>query len=99
MNFVLFRKPVKSKQKTSNKKSKKIIKEKNNKSQESMDVSNLNITNIVDDGNNVNILENEMDISIYHAYFRELDIDTWLILTQKFVINPAPENVSLLYNV
>lgn len=99
MNFVLFRKSVKSKQKTSNKKSKQIIKDKNNKSQESMNVSNLNVTNIVDDGNNVNILENEVDISIYHDYFRELDIDTWLILTQKFVVNPAPENVSLLFKI
>lgn len=52
------------------------------------------MTNLVDDDNDENILENEVDISIYHDYFRELDIDTWLILTQKFVINPDPERVS-----
>ncbi|VVC29458.1 Hypothetical protein CINCED_3A008880 [Cinara cedri] len=79
------KKPVKAKQK-SHKKSKKIVKEKKNKSQEfMMDES------IVDDSNDINV-ENEVDISIYHDYFRELDIDTWLILTQKFVVNPTPEN-------
>lgn len=63
-----------------------------------MDVSDLNLTNTVD-GSVINLLKNEVDISIYHDYFRELDIDTWLILTQKFVINPAPENVSWLYSL
>lgn len=48
---------------------------------------------MVDDEND-DILENEVDISIYHDYFRELDIDTWLILTQKLVVNPEPIHVS-----
>jgi hypothetical protein len=51
------------------------------------------MTNLVEDENDDHILENEVDLSIYHDYFRELDIDTWLILTQKFVINPEPEHV------
>lgn len=52
------------------------------------------MTNLIEDENDDHILENEVDISIYHDYFRELDIDTWLILTQKFVVNPEPEHVS-----
>lgn len=48
----------------------------------------------LEDDDDDNILENEVDITIYHDYFRELDIDTWLILTQTFVINPTSENVS-----
>lgn len=51
------------------------------------------MTDMVDDEND-DILENEIDISIYHDYFRELDIDTWLILTQKLVVNPEPIHVS-----
>lgn len=52
------------------------------------------MTNLVEDEND-DILENEMDISIYHDFFRELDIDTWLILTLKFIVNPKPIHVSL----
>lgn len=87
----LFRKLVKSK-KNSNKKDKQTVKKKKNVSLES-DVSNFNSTNLADD-EIVNNIENEVDINIYQDYFRELDIDTWLILTQKFVVNPNPEKVS-----
>lgn len=51
------------------------------------------MTNIVEDDND-HSLKDKVDISIYHDYFRELDIDTWLILTQTFVVNPDPEHVS-----
>lgn len=54
------------------------------------------MTNLVEDDSEQN-LEDEVDISIYHDYFRELDIDTWQILTQSFVINPDPEHVSCIY--
>jgi len=56
-------------------------------------VPNFNVTNLLEDEND-DIVINEVDISIYHDYFRELDIDTWLILTQKFVVNPDNKNVS-----
>lgn len=92
-NLFLFRKLLKPKQKNANKKGKKT-KDKKNVSLESTNASNFNMTNLVEDENDDHILENEVDISIYHDYFRELDIDTWLILTQKFVVNPDPEHVS-----
>lgn len=89
----MFRKPLKPKQKNTNKKGKKT-KGIKNVSLESTNASNFNMTNLVEDENDDHILEKEVDISIYHDYFRELDIDTWLILTQKFVVNPDPEHVS-----
>jgi len=88
----LFRKSLKSKKKSSNAKEKKTVKDKRNTSLESTNSLNFNITNLVEDEND-DVLENEVDLSIYHNYFRELDIDTWLILTQKFVVNPDPEQV------
>lgn len=91
----MYRKFLKPKQKNSNKKGKRIVKDKNNSSLDSTNTSNFNITNLVENEND-NILESEVDISIYHNYFRELDIDTWLLLTQKFVINPDPEKVSYI---
>lgn len=51
------------------------------------------MTNLVEDETDDDTLENEVDLSIYHNFFRELDIDTWLILTQKFIVNPDPEHV------
>lgn len=63
---------------------------------ESTNTSNFSITNLVENENDDNVLENEVDISIYQNYFRELDIDTWLLLTQKFVINPDPEKVGFI---
>lgn len=87
----LFRKLAKSK-KNSGKKDKQTAKKKKNVSADS-NASNFNNTNLAEDEIESN-LENEVDINIYQEYFRELDIDTWLILTQKFVINPDPEKVS-----
>lgn len=84
------KKQLKSKKKNTNGKGKKTVKEKKNVSLESTNASNFNVTNLVEDEND-DVLENEVDLSIYHNYFRELDIDTWLILTQKFVVNPDPE--------
>lgn len=92
----MIRKPLKPKQKSLNKKGQKNVKDKKNVSLESTSASNLNLTNFLEDKNDDEILDNEVDISIYHDYFRELDIDTWLILTQKFVINPDPEHVCLI---
>lgn len=69
------------------------MKDKRNVSLESTNVPNFNVTNLLEDEND-DIVINEVDISIYHDYFRELDIDTWLILTQKFVVNPDNKNVS-----
>jgi len=98
-NYFLSRKPLKLKQKNSNKRGKKTVKDKKNTSQESANASNFNMTNLLED-ENADIVINEVDISIYHDYFRELDIDTWLILTQKFVINPDSDHVSELnYNI
>lgn len=88
----MFRKSLKSKKKNTNTKGKKTAKEKKNVSLDSTNSSNFNVTNLVDDDND-DVIENEVDLSIYHNYFRELDIDTWLILTQKFVVNPDPEKV------
>ncbi|RZF48297.1 hypothetical protein LSTR_LSTR010260 [Laodelphax striatellus] len=31
------------------------------------------------------------DLSAYSGYFRELDIDVWLLFTRPLVLNPAPE--------
>lgn len=87
---------MKSKQKNSSKNGRKNVKEKKNVSVESTSASNLNLTNFLEDGNDDDTLDNEVDINIYHDYFRELDIDTWLILTQKFVVNPDPEHVCLV---
>lgn len=78
------------------KKGKKNVKNKKNISLDSTNASNLNTTNIVENDSDI-VLGSEVDISIYHDYFRELDIDTWLILTQNFIVNPDPEQVS--YNV
>jgi len=94
-NCFIFRKSTKSKQKNVNKKNKKNIKDKQNLSLESTDASNFNMNSIVD--YETDEVENEMDISIYYNYFRELDIDTWLILTQKFIVNPEPEHVNKLF--
>lgn len=91
-NNYLFRKSLKSKKKNTNGKGKKTVKEKKNVSLESTNSSNFNVTNI-EEVENDDSLENEVDLSIYQNYFRELDIDTWLILTQKFVVNPDPEQV------
>jgi len=88
----MFRKSLKSKKKNTNGKGKKIVKEKKNVSLESTNSSNFNVTNLVEDEND-DFFENEVDLGIYQNYFRELDIDTWLILTQKFVVNPDPEQV------
>lgn len=33
------------------------------------------------------------DLSKYKHYFRELDIDVWLILTQPLTLSPNPEKV------
>lgn len=88
----LFRKSLKSKKKNTNAKGKKTVNEKKSTSLESTNSSNFNVTNLVEDEND-DVLENEVDLSIYNNYFRELDIDTWLILTQKFVVNPDPEQV------
>lgn len=83
---------MKSKKKNTNAKGKKTVNEKKSTSLESTNSSNFNVTNLVEDEND-DVLENEVDLSIYNHYFRELDIDTWLILTQKFVVNPDPEQV------
>lgn len=96
---MLFRKSLKSKQKNPNKKAKKTVKGKKNTSLESSNESNFNITNTVENANDDNDMENEVDINIYHDYFRELDIDTWLILTHKFIVNPDSEQVILNYNI
>lgn len=88
----MFRKSFKLKKKITNAKGKKTGKEKKNVSFDSTNSSNFNVTNLVEDEND-DVLENEVDLSIYQNYFRELDIDTWLILTQKFVVNPDPEQV------
>lgn len=89
----MFRKSSKPKQKNANKKGKTNLKDKKNISLDSTNSSNFNVTSVVENNDDI-ILKNEVDISIYHDYFRELDIDTWLILTQKFVVNPDSENVS-----
>lgn len=60
---------------------------------DSTDVSNFDMVSQVEDEIEDDTQENEVDINIYHDYFRELDIDTWLILTQKFIINPDSEQV------
>lgn len=78
------------------KKRKKNVKNKKNVLLDSTNASNLNTTNIVENDNDI-VLGSEVDISIYHDYLRELDIDTWLILTQNFIVNPDPEQVS--YNI
>lgn len=80
------------------KKGKKNVKNKKNILLDSTNASNFNTTNIVESDNDI-VLGSEVDISIYHDYLRELDIDTWLILTQNFIINPDPEQVSYVYNI
>lgn len=37
--------------------------------------------------------EKTADLSKYKNYFRELDIDVWLILTQPLTLSPKPEKV------
>lgn len=37
--------------------------------------------------------EKTADLSKYKNYFRELDIDVWLILTQPLTLSPTPEKV------
>lgn len=63
---------------------------------DSTNASNFNATNVVENDNDI-VLGSEVDISIYQDYLREFDIDTWLILTQSFIINPDPEQVR--YNI
>ncbi|XP_050428973.1 Fanconi anemia group D2 protein isoform X2 [Adelges cooleyi] len=80
---------IKNKSKTTKStKGDKKAKGKVNISVNTTSATNFNITHTSHDDNN---FEDEVDISIYKDYFRELDIDTWLILTQKFVINPDSE--------
>ncbi|XP_050532705.1 Fanconi anemia group D2 protein isoform X2 [Daktulosphaira vitifoliae] len=73
------------------KKREKKVKESANISVNTTSGTNFNITRGNYEENEQLDTDNCVDIKIYKDYFRELDIDTWLILTQKFVINPDPE--------
>ena len=39
-------------------------------------------------------VEKLADLSVYSNFFRELDVDVWLLLTYKLTINQTPPSVS-----
>lgn len=77
------------------KKGKKKGKKKENEA--SVLTGNENTSQVEEEEEEEEPVETEVDLVKYKHYFRELDIDVWLILTQPLTFAPTPEKVFIRY--